>query len=127
MPRVVLQLLAGEFAICRLAPNEPVPPWAGSAVYFGQVRTADELTVICPAAQVPAGVRQEAGWRLFKFQGPFEFSETGILSGVLAPLAAAGVVILAQSTFDTDYLFVKAGQLDAAIRALGSAGHTVHL
>ena len=125
MPQVVLQLLAGEYAICRLAPDEPVPPWAGSAVYSGHIRTADELSVVCPAAQVPAGVQHEGGWCLFKFRGPFSFTATGILSSVLAPLAAAGVGILAQSTFDTDYLFVKAGQREGAVRALEAAGHAV--
>jgi hypothetical protein len=125
MPRVVLQLLAGEYAICRLAPDEPVPAWAGSVVFSGVIRVAGELSVVCPSAQVPAGIRQESGWRLFKFQGPFQFSETGILSAVLAPLATAGVSILAQSTFDTDYLFVKATQLEAAVQALAAAGHTV--
>jgi hypothetical protein len=125
MPRVVLQLLAGEYAICRLAPDDPVPPWAGSAVFGAHLRTADELSILCPAAQVPPDVRQERGWRLFKFQGPFAFTETGILASVLTPLAAAKVTILAQATFDTDYLLVKAGQLDAAIQALEAAGHAV--
>jgi hypothetical protein len=125
MPRVVLQLLAGEFAICRLAPDEPVPSWAGSAVYSSVTRTAAELSVSCPAAQVPPGARHESGWRVFHLRGPFAFTETGILASVLTPLAAAGVPILAQATFDTDYLFIKAVQLEAAVRALTAAGHTV--
>lgn len=125
MPRVVLQLLAGEFAICRLAPDEPVPAWAGSVVFNSVTRTAGELSVTCPAVQVPAGVRSEGGWRLLKFRGPLAFAETGILSAVLAPLAEAGVTIVAQGTFDTDYLFVKAGQLEVAVRAVETAGHMV--
>jgi hypothetical protein len=125
MPRVALDLLAGEYAICRLDPSEPVPAWAGSGAYSSVIRTDGELSVVCPSPQVPAGVRSEGGWRLFKFEGPFGFAETGILSAVLAPLAAAGIAILAQSTFDTDYLFAKAGRLEAAIQALEKAGHTV--
>jgi hypothetical protein len=122
---VTLHLLPGEFAVCRLAPATAVPAWAGSAVFSSVTRTADELSITCPAAQVPAGVKHEAGWRLFKFRGPFAFTETGVLAGVLAPLAAAGIGILATSTFDTDYLLVKATHLDATERALVSAGHTV--
>jgi hypothetical protein len=126
MPRVVLQRLAGEFAICRLGPDEPVPAWAGSVVYACVIRTPAELSITCPVAQVPAGVRHEGGWALLQFQGPFQFGETGILSSVLAPLATAGVPILAQATFDTDYLLVKASQLEAAVQALVAAGHSVH-
>ena len=122
---LTLHLIPGEFAICRLPPGEPVPAWAGSAVFSSITRTADELSIFCPAAQVPADTKHEAGWRLLKFQGPFVFTETGILTAILGPLAVAKISILASATFDTDYVFVKTGQLDAACRVLQAAGHTV--
>lgn len=105
-----LQLIPGEFAVCRLPASEPVPAWAGSSAFSSITRTANELSIFCPAAQVLAGVKHEAGWRLLKFQGPFAFSETGIL---------------AVSTFDTDYVLVKAERLDAALATLAAAGYTV--
>ncbi len=125
MPKVVLLVAAGQFAVCRLPASEPVPAWAGSAVFSSVTRTADELSVMCPAAQVPAGVKHEAGWRLLKFAGPFAFGLVGILASVAAPLAAAGISSLAVATFDTDYLLVKADRLDAVVQALTAAGHTV--
>lgn len=125
MPSLTLRVVPGEFAICRLPPNTPTPAWADSSVFSSVTRTADELSIICPATQVPPSLKHEAGWRLLKFQGPFAFTETGILASVLAPLAAAKIGILATATFDTDYLFVKAGKLDDAIRFLEAAGHTV--
>ena len=69
---LTLQLIAGEFAVCRLMPNEPLPRWADSAVFSSITRTADELSIICPPAQVPAGIKAETGWRLVKFAGPFD-------------------------------------------------------
>jgi hypothetical protein len=122
---LTLRLLPGEFAICRLSAGEPVPAWADSAAFSSVTRTGDELSVICPAAQVPATVKHDAGWRALKFQGPFAFTETGILAAVVAPLAAAKVSILAIATFDTDYLLVKSAQLDLVRRALERAGHAV--
>jgi len=122
---LTLQVIPGDFAVCRLPATEPVPAWAGSAVFSSVTRTADELSIICPAAQVPAGIKHESGWRLLKLQGPFAFTETGILSAVLAPLAAARIGILATATFDTDYVFVKSGRLEEARRVLVAAGHTV--
>lgn len=103
-----------------------MPAWADGGGFAAITRTNDELSLIRPSLLVPAGITTEAGWRLFKFAGPFAFGETGILASVLAPLAAARVGILATSTFDTDYLLVKSVQLDAAVAALGAAGHTVH-
>lgn len=125
MPQVVLQVVAGELAVCRLPAAAAVPAWAGAAVFSSVTRTADELSIMCPAAQVPAGVKHEAGWRLLKFAGPFDFGVVGILASVAAPLAAAGISSLAVATFDTDYLLVKADRLDAVVQALTAAGHTV--
>ena len=62
---------------------------------------------------------------MLKFDGPFPFTAIGILSSVLAPLAAAKIGILAVSTFDTDYLLVKKSKLPATLRNLLAAGHTV--
>ena len=57
--------------------------------------------------------------------GPLDFSLTGILSAIAGPLAAAGVALFAVSTFDTDYILVKADRYPDAVAALTSAGHTV--
>ncbi len=122
---LVLQVVAGEFAVCRLPATEPVPAWAGSGVFSSVTRTADELSIMCPAAQVPAGIKHESGWRLLKLQGPFAFTETGILAAVLVPLATAKIGILATATFDTDYVLVKAARLEEACRLIEAAGHTV--
>lgn len=125
MPKVVLQLVAGEFAIGRLPPTEPVPAWAGSTVFSSVTRTADELSIICPASQVPAGIKAEHGWRMLRFAGPMDFGAVGIMVSVAGPLAVAGISLLAVGTFDTDYVLVKADRLADAIRALEAAGHTV--
>jgi hypothetical protein len=122
---LTLQLLAGEFAVCRLPATESIPAWAGSAAFSSVTRTADELSIICPATQVPAKNKHDGGWRVIKFVGPFAFTETGILASVLAPLAAAKISILATATFDTDYLLLKSTQLESARRALESAGHQI--
>lgn len=80
---------------------------------------------MCGEAFVPGDVRAEPGWRAFKFHGPFDFALTGVLASVLEPLAEAGVGVFAVSTFDTDYLLVKAAQYDVTVRALRARGHEV--
>lgn len=81
--------------------------------------------MVAPEDSVPADVKQERGWRVFEFEGPFEFTLTGILAAAADPLRDAGIGIFAVSTFDTDYLMVKQDDLDRAIAALEGAGHTV--
>ena len=125
MPTVTLTLLPGDYAICRLAPDAPDPIWTRHSPVSVIARTADELSVLCASEKVPAGTQCETGWRLFKFQGPFAFTQTGILAAVLTPLAQAQVGILAVSTFDTDYVLVKDTNLSRAQNVLVAAGHVV--
>lgn len=126
-PAMLLTLyqLPGEFAIARLAPELPVPSWAEAPSFCSITRTAHELSILCPATQVPTGVRCEQGWVALSLEGPFAFTLTGVLLAVLAPLAAAEVGILAVSTFDTDVVLVQQSKLGAAVAALEAAGHRV--
>jgi uncharacterized protein len=121
-----LTLLAERFAISRLAADAPIPDWATQGPFFSVTRTGDELSVVNELSHVPVGVQSQPGWRVFKVHGPFVLSEIGVLSALAAPLAEAKVSLFAVSTFDTDYLFVAAETLSAAITALGRAGHTIH-
>ena len=112
-------------SVCRLEPETAIPDWATTGVFFSVTRTADELSVVCPEGSVPGEVRGEGGWRVLKLEGPFEFSEVGVLSSVTAPLAEAGMGVFAVSTFDTDYLLVKGDHLGSAVAALRGRGHEV--
>ncbi|MBU6243777.1 MAG: ACT domain-containing protein [Actinomycetales bacterium] len=89
-------------------------------------RTAAEVSVVCALQDAPAGARTEPGWRALEVAGPLAFSLVGILASLTQPLAAAGVSVFAISTFDTDYVLIRAGALAAAIDALREAGHDVH-
>jgi len=123
--RLDLTVLPGSFAIVRLAADVPLPRWATQGGFFSVTRTSDELSVVCIAGQIPAGVSAETGWRALKVKGPFALSEIGVLAALTAPMAEAKVSVFAVSTFDTDYLLVREKQVSAAIAALKSAGHRV--
>jgi uncharacterized protein len=110
--------LPGEYSIVRLGPVEPVPSWVDCGVFCSVTRTPEELSLLVEAAAVPHGLEVETGWRGLKLEGPFPFDSVGILAGILTPLAEAGISILAVSTFDTDYVFVKEDKLDATLRVL---------
>lgn len=124
--RLTLVPLDGVFAICRLEAGPPLPTWAMAGEFVSITRTAEELSIVCPEAVVPAGVRCERGWQAWRIAGTFELnSAVGVLAAVAAPLAAAGVSLFAVSTFDTDYLLVKAENHARATEALRRHGHTV--
>src|SRR5688500_488786 len=96
-----LSLEKESLAVCRLAPDAPPPAWtAGLRDFCSITRTREELSIVCPAANVPGDVKTEAGWRMFKLEGPLDFGLTGILASVLDPLAKARISIFALSTHD---------------------------
>ncbi len=124
MSRRALQLeISGlRLAVCRLPPEHDLPVWGRTGPLWSMTRTGDELSVVVAEEHVPSDVSAERGWRALRVRGPLEFSEIGILSRLTAPLADAGVSVFAISTYDTDYLLVRAGQLGQAVEALERAG-----
>ncbi len=116
-------ILPETFAICRLEPSAPTPPWARPGPFLSVTRTPAELSVVCPDGAVPPGVTANRGWRAITVAGTLDFELTGVLASLAAPLAAAGVSIFAVSTYDTDYVLVKDEALGRAVESLAAAGH----
>jgi hypothetical protein len=115
-----LRLLDGELSILRLPPDAAAPSWLNLSPrpLVSVTRTPDELSIVCPSAGVPHGVKCEDGWRAFTVEGKLEFSAIGVLAAILNPLAEAGISIFSISTFDTDYVLVRSGVLEKAKAAL---------
>jgi uncharacterized protein len=79
--------------------------------------------VVCPQGQAPTDVRHEGDWVCLKLEGPFPFSQTGVLASLIRPLSDQAISIFALSTCDTDYVLVKEGSLHRAVEVLRQAGH----
>ncbi|MGB5814756.1 MAG: ACT domain-containing protein [Thermoanaerobaculia bacterium] len=121
-----LEVLPSLLAVCRLGADDPLPDWALANTFLSITRTSDELSVVCLQEAVPPEIRFEKGWKCLKVEGPLDFSEIGILASLTSILATAGVSLFALSTFDTDYILVKEGDLQMAETQLGEAGHRVN-
>jgi uncharacterized protein len=115
--------LPGLYAIVRLSPTAPVPDWATRGDFGCTTRTADELSIVCPAESVPKDVDPGPCWICLKLEGPFPFSQTGILLSFIQPLSNNGIPIFAISTYDTDYVLVQDEFADRALKTLRAAGH----
>jgi hypothetical protein len=115
--------LSGSYAIVRLAPDAVIPDWATKGEFTSITRTADELSIVCPAANLPREVNSPERWICLKLEGPFPFSVTGVLLSFIEPLSNKGIPIFAISTYDTDYVLVQEEFVGAALQALDEAGH----
>src|ERR1700730_14398795 len=90
----------------RMDAETTVPDWATKGVFSSVTRTEDELSMVVPADDLPANLSSGSRWICFKLEGPFPFSQTGVLLSFIAPLSNNGVPILAISTYDTDYVLL---------------------
>jgi hypothetical protein len=117
-PRLPLVVLPETVAVCRLPAGAPIPEWASKA-------RAEELSVTADQEVVPEGTRCERDYRPIRVRGTLPPNLVGILLAIADPLAEARLAIFAISTYDTDYVLVKAADLDRAIAALERAGHEV--
>jgi len=125
-PRLPLELLADTLAICRLDARAPVPSWTERSSGFLTVsRTAEELSITSVQRAVPADVPCERDYHALRVRGPLPLNLVGVLAAIADPLAEAGLSIFAISTYDTDYVLVKAHDLEAALGTLERAGHQI--
>src|SRR5512132_3714284 len=125
-PRLPLELLPDTLGVCRLAPDATVPAWAAISRGFVTIsKTLEELSITTTQANVPPEVRCERDYRALRVRGPLPLDLIGILAAMADPLAEAGLGIFATSTYDTDYVLVKARDLDVALAALEGAGHRI--
>lgn len=120
-----LQVLDGTYAVCRLPADSAVPKWAEGGRLASVTRTPDELSIVCSDETLPPEVKAERGWRALSVQGPLDFNLAGVLAGLTTPLANAGISVFSISTYDTDYLLVRATDLERTVRVLEAAGHRV--
>lgn len=124
MADLVIERAVGRFVMVRLSKDAPLPAWFQSASGFSaMVRTPDELSLMVREADLGADLtRVEADWVGWFVRGPLAFEMVGVMARLSGVLAAAGVSLLAISTFDTDWLFVKAASKVAAERAWQANG-----
>ena len=118
-----LKKLPWDLTVCRLSSAETVNL---SADFFFIGKTDEEISLVCPTASVPADTAaREDGWRGFRIEGVLDFSLTGILAKLSGILAENGIGIFAVSTYNTDYILVKAENLDRSLSVLESAGYEI--
>ena len=117
-----LELLDDTFAIHRLSPSAKIPDEVFGEAFFNIVKTQEELSIVCRNALTLNSERSSQDWSCIKISGPLDLNATGILAKLSRVLAKAQISIFAISTYDTDYILVKADQATDAVAALNDAG-----
>ncbi|MBR7038351.1 MAG: ACT domain-containing protein [Oscillospiraceae bacterium] len=118
-----LKTLDAALTVCKVASFQDIDTTDG-LFFIGQ--TDEELSLVCWTERTPAHtLAREDGWRGFRIEGELDFSLIGILSKITAVLAEERIGVFAVSTYNTDYILVKAERFSDALAALERAGYDI--
>jgi hypothetical protein len=124
-PGLEIDRFPETLAMVRFGPGTDLPGWAESSSIFSVTATATETSLVCAARNVPTKARAHRPFHAFSVRGQLSATEPGVLVGLLAPLADAGISILSISTFDTEWILVPVDRVEDAEEVWRRQGHTV--
>ena len=118
-----IRKIKGNFTVCKVLDYTEVD---FSADYCFIGKTDNESSLICLTENAPENTKERVdGWRAFRIEGSLDFSMIGVLAELSRVLAEEKIELLAVSTYDTDYIFVKAEKEAKALSKLGEKGYGV--
>jgi len=120
---VKLRKLDGTFGNAQLPPDAKTPDWAEGPGFSAQIRSDDELTILCRADRIPEDQTSELGWACLRSIGPFAFDEAGLLASLISPISAAGIGVFVVCTFDGEHILVPEPAFDQVADILSKHGH----
>ena len=123
-----LRRRAGRIAVLRFPPDVAVSSFADASPgpLEAVIRTPEETTLVRgwddpTVADAPDEARS-GPYLAWSVPGKLDFDLVGVLLELIRPLEAAGVPVLAISTFDTDWILVAEPHAEVAEGAWRSAG-----
>lgn len=120
-----LKILKNKLKVVKLKSDANIPEIVLKQGFYSITRTDEELSFVLDEDVSIESDVAEYGWRAIRIVGTLDFSLIGILSKISTILAQAKITIFAVSTYNTDYILVKAGQLENAIEVLTQNGYQI--
>lgn len=120
-----IRVVPGRYAVCRLDADAAIPEWFPGSGFKAVVYSGDEVTLVCLETRVPSGIPSEIGWSCLRTIGPFPFDAAGVVKSLIDPLSSNDVGVFVICTFDGEHVLIPSSKLDAAIKHLEAAGHTI--
>ena len=118
-----LKKLEYDLTVCKVGAITDIDM---TADFFFIGKTDEEMSLVCKTNDVPKNTTErDDGWKGFRIQGILDFSLIGILSKLSGILAENHIGIFAVSTFNTDYILVKAENFEKALSVLSAEGYTI--
>jgi len=118
-----LQKLEYDFNVCKVSSIEYID-FTQEFVFLS--KTSDEISLVCEAKYTPSNVTEcEPGWKALKVSGILDFGMIGVIAKISNLLAEAEISLFVVSTYNTDYVLLKAENFDSGIQVLKRNGYTI--
>ena len=94
--------------------------------YIFIAKTQDENSIFCPEELTPKNViKKESGFICLQIVGTLDFSLIGIIYNIAKIFAELKIPVCVNSTFDTDYFFIKDNDSIKAIKYLKENNYNI--
>ena len=111
-----LQKIECDFSVCKIDNIKQVD---FTREFIFLLKTPEEISIVCESAYVPPDtIANENGWKALKVSGVLDFGMIGVIAKIANILAEVKISIFVVSTFNTDYILLKAENFDRGIEAL---------
>lgn len=118
-----LKKLDNDFSVCKVTDLSQAD-MDREFVFVG--KTDEEISLVCETSAVPGNTTERSdGWKAFRIEGKLDFTLIGVLSKISTALAKNNIGIFAISTFNTDYILVKAEDFEKAMDVLDEKGYRI--
>lgn len=118
-----LKVLDMDFAVCKIKDISQVD-FSREFVFVS--KTDDEISLVCEPDFAPENTLAcEFDWKALKIEGILDFSLIGVISRISSILAESGVSVFVISTYNTDYILIKAKDLIKTVKSLHKNGFCV--
>ena len=107
--------LEDTFSIYQFTDKQEVPSEILASGFCSITRTEDEISVVTNCITDFEFLKSSKKWKGFKVDGMLDFSLVGIIHELTKPLKENGIAVFVLSTYNTDYLFVKAENFDRSV------------
>jgi len=123
-----LVVLKDRYMICQADRNATLSDWKYTDDFFSYTRTDEEISVVCRQTnpELPGIINRVSDRIIIKVEGPLDFAETGIISGISGVLAKSGIPLFTISTYNTDYILISENDNENAVAALRDSGYKVN-
>ena len=118
-----LQKIECDFSVCKIRSIEQAD---FTREYVFLQKTSDEISLVCESTCVPPNaITVEAGWKALRISGLLDFGLVGVIAKIANILADVEISIFVISTFNTDYILLKAENFFKGTQELVRHGYVI--